>query len=67
MPTWHDGAMALFRRKRDTDFKAMSKERRTVEDEQPWFAVEDDGPELDVETGIGSNLRRDDPTARGTD
>ena len=52
--------MGLFRRRRDTDFKALSEERRTVEDEQPWFAVADDGPELDVETGIGSNLRRPD-------
>jgi len=52
--------MGLFRKKADTDFKALSKQRRTVEDEQPWFAAEDDGPELDVETGIGSNLRRPD-------
>jgi len=52
--------MGLFRRKSDDDFKALSRERRAVEDDQPWFAAEDDGPQLDVETGIGSNLRRDD-------
>jgi len=51
--------MGVFRKRRDTDFKALSQERRDVEDEQPWFAAEDDGPELDVQTGIGSNLRPD--------
>lgn len=61
------GGMGLFRRRRDTDFKALSRERRAAEDEQPWFAADDDGPELDVETGIGSNLRRDERTDRGTD
>jgi hypothetical protein len=54
--------MGLFRKKRDDDFKSLSKQRRSVEDEQPWFTGDDDGPELDVETGIGSNLRRDDDT-----
>ena len=52
--------MGLFRKKGKDDFKALSKQRRAVEDEQPWFTRDDDGPELDVETGIGSNLRRDD-------
>lgn len=52
--------MGLFRNKRDTDFKALSTQRREVEDEQPWFAGDDDGPVLDVETGIGSNLPRRD-------
>jgi len=51
--------MGLFRTRRDTDFKALSRARRDVEDDRPWFATEDDGPELDVETGIGSNLRPD--------
>lgn len=59
--------MGLFRKRSETDFKALSRERRTVEDDQPWFATADDGPELQVETGIGSNLRLDDPTAPGTD
>jgi hypothetical protein len=57
MPT-----MGLFRKKGKDDFKALSKQRREVEDAQPWFAREDDGPELDVETGIGSNLRLPDDT-----
>ena len=55
--------MGLFRKKAETpdpDFRALSNQRRQVEDEQPWFAADDDGPQLDVETGIGSNLRRDD-------
>jgi hypothetical protein len=26
-------------------------ERRKVEDEQPWFLAEDDGPELEVDAG----------------
>jgi hypothetical protein len=55
--------MGLFRKKPaapGADFRALSKERRQVEDDQPWFAGDDDGPELDVQTGIGSNLRRDD-------
>lgn len=52
--------MGLFRKKGKDDFKALSKQRRAVEDEQPWFARDDDVPELDVETGIGSNLRRRD-------
>lgn len=55
--------MGLFRRKGKDEFKALSKQRRAVEDEQPWFAQDDDGPELDVETGIGSNLRRLDDEA----
>jgi len=56
--------MGLFRKKPKDEFKALSKERRTVEDEQPWFAGDDDGPELDVQTGIGSNLHRRDPDER---
>lgn len=49
--------MGLFRKKPKDDFKAMAKQRRD-EEEEPWFAGDDDGPELSVETGIGSNLRR---------
>ena len=43
----------LRRKKRDKDeidLKREVKDRRAVEDEQPWFLAEDDGPELDVET-----------------
>ncbi|HEU5085163.1 MAG TPA: hypothetical protein VFU14_17610 [Acidimicrobiales bacterium] len=50
--------MGLFRKKDEDDFKSMSTQRRTVEDEHPWFEGDDDAPDLDVETGIGSNLRR---------
>ena len=49
--------MGLFRKKPKDDFKSLSKQRRVVEDDEPWFAGEDDGPELSIETGIGSNLR----------
>ena len=52
--------MGLFREKPKDDFKALSKQRREVEDDAPWFAGDDDGPELSIETGIGSNLRRRD-------
>ena len=43
----------LRRKKRDddgVDLKREVKERRAVEDEQPWFLADDDGPELEVET-----------------
>jgi len=42
----------LRRKKRDEgiDLKAAVEERRAVEDEQPWFLADDDGPELHVET-----------------
>ena len=43
----------LRRKKRDDDgldLKKEVKKRRAVEDEQPWFLAEDDGPELQVET-----------------
>jgi hypothetical protein len=41
-------------------FKRSVDERRASEDETPWFLADDDGPELQVETGIGSNLTEDD-------
>jgi hypothetical protein len=53
--------MAFGRRKqREFDFKRASKERRKGEDSEPWFLADDDGPELEVETGKSSNLRPDD-------
>lgn len=58
--------MGLFKRKPRDDFKSLAKERRKTEDDRPWFDGVDDGPELDVETGIGSNLR-DDARRRRTD
>ena len=56
--------MGLFRKKHEDDFKSLSTQRRTVEDEHPWFEGDDDA-DLDVETGIGSNLRRSDRRRRG--
>ena len=42
----------LRRKKRDDglDLKREVKDRRAVEDDQPWFLAEDDGPELQIET-----------------
>jgi len=43
----------LRRKKQDDnelDLKREVKERRAVEDEQPWFLADDEGPELEVET-----------------
>jgi hypothetical protein len=54
--------MGLFHRKGKDDCKALLKQRRAVEDEKAWFEQDDDGPDLNVETGIGSNLRRRDDT-----
>ncbi len=48
--------MGFFRRNKD-DFKQLAKQRRTTEDLTPWFEGDDDAAPLDVETGIGSNLR----------
>jgi hypothetical protein len=42
-------------------FAHLADERRAAESgDQPWFMGEDDAPELHVETGISSNLGRDD-------
>lgn len=46
------------RRVRDP-FQHLADERRRAE-ASAWFVGPDDGPELDVETGISSNLDRDD-------
>ena len=43
----------MFRRKKDDeglDLKREVKDRRAVEDEEPWFLAEDDAPPLEVET-----------------
>ena len=32
------------------DLKREVKDRRAVEDEQPWFLADDDAPELEIET-----------------
>ena len=59
--------MGLVKRKPKDDFKSLAKQRQRDDDAEPWFAADDDGPELDVETGIGSNLRRDDVEDAGDD
>jgi hypothetical protein len=41
-------------------FRRSVDERRATEDEAPWFLADDDGPDLEVEAGIGSNLVEDD-------
>jgi hypothetical protein len=46
------------RRGRDP-FAHLQDEREEAEAE-PWFLAPDDGPELQVETGISSNLSEDD-------
>lgn len=50
--------MGMFRRKQKDSFKAMAEQSADETGDEPWFAGEDDGPELDVETGIGSNMSR---------
>lgn len=46
--------------KRRDPFDHLADERRAAESAEPWFLGTDDGPELDVETGISSNLNEDD-------
>ena len=43
----------LRRKKQDDDgldLKREVKDRRKVEDDQPWFLAEDDAPPLEIET-----------------
>lgn len=60
-------AMALGRRRKQREqeeqrdpFGHLADERRAAESGDPWFLAPDDGPELDVEAGISSNLRDED-------
>lgn len=46
------------RRGRDP-FEHLADERQAAESEA-WFLAPDDGPELDVQTGVSSNLSEDD-------
>lgn len=48
----------MFGRKRQPkDFlQREAAERRKIEDEQPWFLTEDDGPALDVEAGRSARM-----------
>lgn len=41
-------------------FSHLREERAKAEEEEPWFLAPDDGPELEIETGISSNLTPDD-------
>jgi len=49
----------MFGRKRRVPRDAFDRElaeRRAVEDEQPWFLADDDGPALDVEAGRSARM-----------
>jgi hypothetical protein len=48
----------MFGRRKQDSLKATAKARRKAEDETPWFMVEDDGPELDVEAGRSAAMDR---------
>lgn len=51
--------MALGRRRKQQNrdpFDHLADERRRAESETPWFLEQDDGPELEVQAGISSNL-----------
>jgi hypothetical protein len=57
--------MAFGRRKHGSTknrdpFDHLADERRAAESGEPWFLGPDDGPDLDVEAGISSNLRDED-------
>jgi hypothetical protein len=41
-------------------FGHLADARREAESGEPWFLGPDDGPELDVQAGISSNLRDED-------
>lgn len=60
-----DEPAAMFGRKRKADpLQREAAERRRHEDEQPWFLVPDDAPELEVEAG--RSARMDDEDEAGT-
>jgi hypothetical protein len=46
-------------RKGRDPFEHLADERDAAES-SPWFLEPDEGPELDVQTGISSNLSEDD-------
>jgi hypothetical protein len=55
--------MAFSRRKdrtRRDPFGHLRDERAQAESGDPWFLAPDEGPELDVQAGISSNLSEDD-------
>lgn len=48
------------RKRKPKDFlKRAVAERREIEDEQPWFLAEDDGPDLEIEAGRSARMDRD--------
>jgi hypothetical protein len=55
-----------FSRRKDKDrrgrdpFGHLHDERAKAESGDPWFLAPDDGPEIDVEAGVSSNLSEDD-------
>jgi hypothetical protein len=51
----------MFGRKRRADdfFQRSVEDRRASEDEQPWFAAPDDGPELEVDAGRSARMEDD--------
>ena len=58
----------MFRRRKTPDpdfFRHSVKERRAVEDEQPWFLDEDTGPELEVEAGRSAAMEAEDDDQPG--
>jgi hypothetical protein len=51
--------LPMFGRKRRESrdfFKQASEDRRTTEDDTPWFLADDDGPALDVEAGRSARM-----------
>lgn len=56
--------MAFGRRKSNSNardpFAHLADERSEAEGESPWFLEPDDGPELEIQTGISSNLSVED-------
>ena len=45
-------------------FKQASEDRRTTEDDTPWFLADDDGPQLDVEAGRSARMDDEDDLSR---
>jgi hypothetical protein len=59
--------MALSRRRKQQKeeqqrdpFGHLAGDRQAAESGEPWFLAPDDGPELDIEAGISSNLSDED-------
>jgi hypothetical protein len=48
-------------------FGHLAEARREAESGEPWFLEPDDGPQLDVQAGISSNLHDEDLDRDGRD